>query len=785
MDIPFTVDSALLRELGARLVGQPHIALAELIKNSYDADARHVRLTFTDDELIVEDDGHGMSFDDFVHRWMRIGTTHKKDGQTSPELGRVLTGSKGVGRLATQLLSRRMHVESVGLLEPTTKGFDKRTSVDDDELAFQVEADVNWGLVDDGSELTEITVPVDETSRRSTFVDGSKCGTRLILRDLIAEWDAESFRALAQEIWVLQPPFAVPVDEAEAFQVTLVSPYGDVMEEFGRQMEAILENWQAFITLELLDDDPDVTPTFEFDPLAVPDFAIDEDDIDEDEDDDEDDDDEDHDEDHDETEDLPAAKLLKVDINLGRGRRTSRTVRIPNCLIDQLHADIRVFNLSNRQANNVLVADARRYMSMFGGVHLYDSEFRLPYYGPQDWLDIERDAARRLSQSQLLPKNLKTARAMQDLPARRRLFGVAEISTAHEARVARRRHVPENQALSIQSSRDRLVTNKSLKTLKGVVRLALDLYATDTHRAKSTAGAGATNPVPDPTDDIQRALSVLETVKDKLDEAEYEALNDNMTEARSNSAGLVSRTKAQSSLLGSLATIGMTTLAWEHEATKQRLLVYSAAERLERAADEARAAQMRETARVEARALKDSAVRLDEIAHLFRPVLSTESRETVTQFRARRLIAQLVRQLKPLARGAETDFEDVPKNLKLPPGTHAGWTALLQNLLLNSYAAVLDTEEKNVAIDTYVERGRTYLRIEDTGTGVDLTEAETYFEPFVRANESSETQTRLGLGGTGLGLTIVRVVANDLGVRVRFVEPTEHFKTSVVIDWEA
>ena len=37
--LPFTIDAELLRELGERLVGKPHIVLAELVKNSYDADA--------------------------------------------------------------------------------------------------------------------------------------------------------------------------------------------------------------------------------------------------------------------------------------------------------------------------------------------------------------------------------------------------------------------------------------------------------------------------------------------------------------------------------------------------------------------------------------------------------------------------------------------------------------------------------------------------------------------------------------------------------------------------
>ena len=42
----FTIDAALLRELGERLVGKPHIALAELVKNSYDADATEVTIKF-------------------------------------------------------------------------------------------------------------------------------------------------------------------------------------------------------------------------------------------------------------------------------------------------------------------------------------------------------------------------------------------------------------------------------------------------------------------------------------------------------------------------------------------------------------------------------------------------------------------------------------------------------------------------------------------------------------------------------------------------------------------
>ena len=53
----FTVDSALLRELGERLVGKPHIALAELVKNSYDADATKVIIRLLPDRIEILDNG--------------------------------------------------------------------------------------------------------------------------------------------------------------------------------------------------------------------------------------------------------------------------------------------------------------------------------------------------------------------------------------------------------------------------------------------------------------------------------------------------------------------------------------------------------------------------------------------------------------------------------------------------------------------------------------------------------------------------------------------------------
>src|SRR5262245_12397033 len=114
----FSVDSRLLRELGERLVGHPYIALAELVKNAYDADATKVVISFATDRIEVSDNGHGMDIEAFASRWMRVGSTHKEAQQVSPRFGRSLTGSKGVGRLSVQLLAQHLELRSVSETEP-------------------------------------------------------------------------------------------------------------------------------------------------------------------------------------------------------------------------------------------------------------------------------------------------------------------------------------------------------------------------------------------------------------------------------------------------------------------------------------------------------------------------------------------------------------------------------------------------------------------------------------------------------------------------------------------
>ena len=123
-ELYFSVDSALLSELGERLVSTVYVALAELVKNSYDADATTVSITIKPTtvggpHIVVRDDGSGMSPYDVSKLWMKIGTTNKVDAPVSAKYGRPKTGSKGIGRFVCRRLGRHLKLETCALVHPT------------------------------------------------------------------------------------------------------------------------------------------------------------------------------------------------------------------------------------------------------------------------------------------------------------------------------------------------------------------------------------------------------------------------------------------------------------------------------------------------------------------------------------------------------------------------------------------------------------------------------------------------------------------------------------------
>ena len=134
-------------------------------------------------------------------------------------------------------------------------------------------------------------------------------------------------------------------------------------------------------------------------------------------------------------------RAVRLSLNFDDGGREVVHYVLEDCALDQLKFEIRVYNLKYRQPSGISVHQARAYLRRFGGVHIYDAGFHLPYYGPDaDWLHIEMDHSHRLSVSKLLPKELTQGSSavspLNYLPTNSRLFGVVDVDTSHEFRVA-------------------------------------------------------------------------------------------------------------------------------------------------------------------------------------------------------------------------------------------------------------------------------------------------------------------------------------------------------------
>lgn len=104
----FKVSSALKDLVGKDLIINDNIAIFELVKNSYDAYATKVEITFCNDKIIIADNGKGMSFNDLKEKWLFLGYSAKKDGTEDNQqdkqksyrdnIKRHYAGAKGIGR---------------------------------------------------------------------------------------------------------------------------------------------------------------------------------------------------------------------------------------------------------------------------------------------------------------------------------------------------------------------------------------------------------------------------------------------------------------------------------------------------------------------------------------------------------------------------------------------------------------------------------------------------------------------------------------------------------------
>jgi signal transduction histidine kinase len=201
----FLPRARLLRLIGAELISDDVVAVTELVKNAHDADASFVSIHFmnvtgTDGEIVIRDDGHGMSLETLLTRWMQpAGSAKGRDGTRFTSKGRRVLGEKGVGRFAADKLA--------GHLELVSR--QKKESVEVHATFDWDEFDADDRMLSDVRNLWEV--------RPADWLDSH--GTMLRLSRLRAPWTERMFRRLCTRLSRLMSPF----DAGKGFRIVVES----------------------------------------------------------------------------------------------------------------------------------------------------------------------------------------------------------------------------------------------------------------------------------------------------------------------------------------------------------------------------------------------------------------------------------------------------------------------------------------------------------------------------------------------------------------------------------
>ncbi len=715
--LAFTIDAELLRELGERLVGKPHIALAELIKNSYDADATEVIIDFTPDmeRIEISDDGHGMTYSDFKNFWMRIGTTHKNNEFTK-KFNRKMTGSKGVGRLAVQFLANELTIKTL----PEGKN------------PQLLEAQIDWKKAVEAEDLTKVMVEYDIYNRSKWELD-TPHGTTLILEGLKDKdnWTEKSIQELASELWWLQPPFGSSSldNPKDRFRIRFQSTQQDFEKEFLSQMNAVKGIWIARLVGKCVDGELILSLEFSDGEKIIHNYNI-----------------------------------RNFDHNNGK---FNKNINLNTCRFE-----IRIYNLKGKQKFRIKVGEAREYFKKHGGVHVYDGGFRLPFYGlpTSDWLKLEYDHSHRQNKSKLLGKSIEPiSNAMHNLPTLGRVLGIVIVNTSNEPN------------LKIMITRDRLAQTTAYDDLVATVRTAIDFYAHETTKRRNKEKEREKSIEPTSLK-FERIEQVLEAYESDIPKEVYKEIYKEVHEATTNVKDDQELVLGQMGMLAPLATAGISALSYQHELQKQFAFIENTINKIKaiKTLDSELQKNLNSLSKdltVWLKRAKSTNLLFDYVADADN-ILMRDKR-----LRAKTVIEEITHQTSFLARDTKINYNQLDDLLYLPKASFAEWGAIFQNVFINAFTAMLDSPTRLLHISSRSHDKNHKILIQDTGHGINLKNAEKLFEPFERESKISPERKALGYGGTGLGLTIVRLVADNIGCRVRFVEPQKEFKTAFSIEW--
>lgn len=198
--VSFKPRARILKLLGEQLIGNSKLAIFELVKNAYDADADFVKITIKNIDVpekttieVMDFGGTGMSKDTIMNIWLEPGAEHRetqrKNGIRTPKYSRLPLGEKGVGRFAVHKLGNNIKINTKSQNEP------------------EYVIEVDWEKQLENKYIEETNVLVYEANEKEAVYSESETGTKIIISKLNETFDKNQIQELYQTVNSINYPF--------------------------------------------------------------------------------------------------------------------------------------------------------------------------------------------------------------------------------------------------------------------------------------------------------------------------------------------------------------------------------------------------------------------------------------------------------------------------------------------------------------------------------------------------------------------------------------------------
>lgn len=711
----------IIRTIGDQLISGPEAALIELVKNSYDADAKSVRITITPSvgqasgAIHVADNGHGMTEEAIISRWFEPATNEKAVRKVSPG-GRVMLGAKGIGRFAAARLGDMTSVSSW-----TTDG----------TACYLTTLQVDWQRFTADAYLDSIDIDVT-----TTVIDGQKTGVDISISNLRDVWTKSRLERLIRELRRV----ASPAEISSEFSMHLdISAFTDESSGFDGT-KVLSENNQDYLS----------DANKEGDPTAIVPFAI-----------------SDH-SDYSLVGSFDSEGNFEGSYTNNRGDGNSSSISVPSPRSDYdgtcgpVHIAINVYDREHDaieslfaragiELKSIGIRAARQILTDNSGISIFRDGFRIRPYGEpdNDWLELERqrvqNPSKKLGISQLSGRVYIASESISGLVERSSREGLE-----HGDSFDRLKELIQGVITHIEERR------VEFRERAGLSRKAQG----DVSRTKSLANLSRTRREIERTPEPY-ATSLREAVQKDSSEL-FESIEE---------------IEAYQRLLQSRAALGLVLSQVIHEARRLLNPMATAAKSLSDDAthllnDSKKGEIARKHLPDNTRTLSEGVRGLSNLIKRLDP-LSGRRRGRASRFNAREIIETSITLMREdFTSRSVTLRQDIEPNLWA-----VGFKDDLQSALLNvlenaihwAHAGVSD--KPTVLLEARSDKGSLVVSISNNGPAIDSAYAPRLFDAGFS----------LKSGGTGLGLAIAREACRASKGDLQYDENSPETKFSIVL----